>query len=79
VSAPDESWDADWRAARARTYAEEGIPMILALEAPGAPEPGLAEALRRAAAAPEAQGARAAAVLEVMALREMRRLDGPGA
>ncbi len=74
MSAPDEGWAADWQAARERCYAEEGIPMILALEGAGAPEPGLAEALQHAAAAPEAEGRSAAAVLEVMALREMRRL-----
>jgi hypothetical protein len=75
VSAPDEGWAADWRAARERRYAEEGIPMILALEGAGTPEPGLADALRDAAATPEAEGRSAAAVLEVMALREMRRLS----
>lgn len=68
-------WRDDWQAAGARDYGETGIPMILALEVAGVPEPGLAERVREASEPLRALGAPSpAAVLEAVALREMRRL-----
>lgn len=67
------SWERDREAAVQRDYGEEGIAMILALAVPGEAEPGLAETFREASRALRPVGAQTpAAVLEVMALRELR-------
>jgi len=75
----EDGWEADWQAARARDYGETGVAMILALEVEGAPEPGLADAVRAAASSLQTLGATSpAAVLETVALREMRRAEADG-
>lgn len=78
---PDEDGlGAEWRASRGRNYAEEGIPVIVGIETigvapPGPGEPGVAATFRVLAdALAAAEDADPAAVIEVIAAREMRRL-----
>jgi len=71
------SWARDWQAARERDYGEEGIAMILVLAVgDGEAEPGLAQAFRETAQTLRPMGAETpAAVLEAMALRELRQAE----
>lgn len=78
---PDEDdLSIEWRNLQGRDYAREGIPVILGIETvgrlpPRAGEPGVAAAFRELAGALADGSADPAAIVEILAARELRRLE----